>query len=178
MKITDMDGSGERPAGEALPSRREVDEIVNVRERNPEMEAGFERTRTPFGVNGKLTLGVTRIPGYHLHWIADYPGRLEQAEENGYEFVSKSEVKRSRASASDDSGERVTCISGSHDTGRPLTLHLMKIRDEWYKENQEFYAARTRAIEKQIKSGKIDGVSRPETYHPKGGHISVNTKLE
>jgi hypothetical protein len=35
MKITDMDGSGERPAGEALPSRREVDEIVNVRERNP-----------------------------------------------------------------------------------------------------------------------------------------------
>jgi hypothetical protein len=175
MKITDMDNDEQQP-GERLPSRHEVEEVVNVRERNPEMEQGFERTRTPFGVNGKLTLGVTKIPGYHLHWIADYPGRLEQAEENGYEYVSKKDVKRSRSS--DDAGDRVTCISGSHDTGKPLTLHLMKIRDEWYKENQEFYAARTRAIEQQIKAGKVDGVRRPETYHPKGGHISINTKLE
>jgi hypothetical protein len=178
MKITDSN-EGMEQSSERIPSRAAVSEVTNPRERNPEMEQGIPRTRTPFGV-GKLRLGVTSIPGYHLHWIADYPGRLEDAEENGYEFVTRGEVKLSNrtGSDSDSAGERVSRISGSHESGRPLTLHLMKIRNEWYAENQEYYASRTRAIEQQIKTGKIDGVSRPETYHPKGAGISLKTKLE
>lgn len=181
MKIADENAGEDQAAaqGERLPSREAVSEIANPRERNPDVEQALPRSRTPFGV-GKLRLGVSRIPGYHLHWIADYPGRLEDAQENGYEFVTLSEVRLTKRAGSDtdSAGDRVSRISGSHESGKPLTLHLMKIREEWYKENQEFYQSRTRAIEQQIKTGKIDGVSRPETYHPKGGHISINTKLE
>jgi hypothetical protein len=171
MKITDND--------ERLPSRNEVSEVANPRERNPEMDQTIPRTRQPFGV-GKLRLGVSTIPGYHMHWIADYPGRLEDAEENGYEYVTRDEVKLSKRLGDDSAsaGERVSRISGSHESGRPLVLHLMKLRQEWYEENQEFYASRTRAIEQQIKTGKIDGVRRPETYNPKGTGISLKTKLE
>lgn len=167
MKVTDNQ--------EGLPSRGEVEDAVNPRARNPEMEGTVPRTRTPFG-SGKLRLGVTKIPGYHLHWIADYPGRLEEAEDNGYEFVTAGEVKLSRDN--DSAGERVSRISGSHDSGKPLTLHLMKIKQEWYEENQEFYLARARKTEQQIRKGLIDGVRHPETYIPKGGRIGIDSKLE
>jgi hypothetical protein len=164
---------------ERIPSRAAVDDVVNPRARNPELEGGFERTRTMFGT-GKLTLAVTKIPGYHLHWIADYPGRLEDAEENGYEYVLRSEVKRARrrGNDTDSAGEYMTCISGSHDSGKPLTMHLMKIKQEWYEENCAFYQSRARKVDEQIKSGKIDGVRRPETYIPNGSRISIDTKRE
>lgn len=158
-----------------LPSRSEVQETLNVRARNPEMEEGLPRTRTPFG-HGKLRLGVTKLPGYHMHWIADYPGRLEEAEDNGYEYVTKAEVKLSRSS--DSASERISRITGAHETGRPLTLWLMKIKDEWYRENQEFYLERVRKVERQIKSGHIDGRMNPETYIPRGAPNRIATKLE
>jgi hypothetical protein len=169
MKISD------NQQGEGLPSRERVENELNVRARNPEMEQGLPRTRTPFG-SGKLRLGVTKIPGYHLHWIADYPGRLEEAQDNGYEFVTQGEVKLSRDN--DSAGERVSRISGSHDSGKPLTLHLMKIRDDWYEENQEYYLARARRTEQQIRKGMIDGVRHTENYIPKGGRIGIDSKLE
>jgi hypothetical protein len=165
---------------ERMPSREEVSEAVNPRARNPEMEQEIPRTRTPFG-SGRLRLGVTKIPGYHMHWIRNDPGRLEDAEANGYEYVTKSEVRLSRTSGADsaEAGERVSRISpGAQENGQPTILHLMKIREEWFRENQEFYLARSRAVEQQIKTGKIDGMRRPETYHPKGSHISIDTKLE
>src|ERR1700739_2574649 len=139
MKVTpegQVDAQGPELQQAPLPSRAEVRAELNVRERNPEMEESLPRTRTPFG-SGKLRLGVTKIPGYHLHWIADYPGRVGGGEENGYEVGTKGEVKLSRSS--DAAGERVSRITGAHDSGRPLTLWLMKIKEEWHAENQEFY---------------------------------------
>ena len=165
---------------ERMPSRGEVSETVNPRARNPEMEQEIPRTRTPFG-SGRLRLGVTKLPGFHMHWIRNDPGRLEDAESNGYEYVMKHEVRLSHQTGAEsaDAGERVSRISpGAQENGSPTILYLMKIKEEWYRENQEFYAARSRAVEMQIKTGKIDGVRRPETYMPKGSHISIDTKLE
>lgn len=172
MKISQEGGAG-------LPSRETVEEAVNPRARNEAVDGAFPRNRTPFGT-GKLRLGVTQIPGYHMHWIADYPGRLEEAQDNGYEPVLVSEVQASKrlGAATDSAGEFMTRISGSHESGRPMVLHLMKIRQDWYEENQAFYQKRSDAIDKQIKQGKIDGVRHPESYNPKGGRITIDTKLE
>ena len=54
----------------------------------------------------------------------------------------------------------------------------MKIRQDWYEENQEFYLSRARRTEQQIKKGMIDGVRHPENYVPKGGAIGIVSKLE
>jgi len=172
MKITDNEVEIQQAP---LPSRAEVQAELNVRARNPEMEQVNERTRTPFGV-GKLRLGVTKIPGYHMHWIADYAGRLEEAEDNGYEYVTKGEVRLSRSS--DSASERVSRVNGTHDNGRPLTLWLMKIKEEWYQENQDYYLARVRRTEQQIRTGHIDGKLHAENYIPKGRGIGLTTKRE
>ena len=177
MKITDND-QPEIQMVEALPSRREVEDAVNPRARNDEMDGQLPRTRTPFGV-GRLKLSVTKIPGFHLHWIADYPGRLDNAVENGYEFVKREEVQISRHTPNADLGEYVCAVdNSSHATGQPLKLYLMKIRQDWYEENQQFYLQRVRATERQIKTGKVDGMLDKDMYIPRGRRISVDTKLE
>lgn len=158
-----------------LPSRAEIQAELNVRARNDEMEQSVPRTRTPFGA-GKLRLGVTKIPGYHMHWIADYAGRIEEAEDNGYEFVTRGEVRLSRDS--DSASERVSRINGVHDTGSPLTLWLMKIREDWYEENQQYYLQRVKKVEAQLKGGYIGGKLHPENYIPKGATNSITTKRE
>lgn len=158
-----------------LPSRTMVQTELNSRARNDEMDQSITRTRTPFGA-GKLRLGVTKIPGYHMHWIADYAGRLEEAEGNGYEYVTNDEVKLSRGS--DSASQRVSRVNGVHDNGRVLTLWLMKIREDWYEENQQYYLERVRKVERQIKSGYIDGKRSPETYIPKGATNTISTKRE
>lgn len=161
---------------ENLPSRGEVEEQLNIRTRNPEIEGRIPREREMFG-DGLLRLGVTKIPGYHMHWIADYPGRLAQAERNGYEFVTRAEVKTSRTS--DDAGERVTHIKGSHESGEPFTLTLMKIRVEWYEENCQYYLERTRRVERQIKSGVVSGIQGAEHLRiPEKDRIGLTTKRE
>ena len=184
MKVTDNQPgqtSGQEPEilqSERLPSRTEVQETLNIRARNPEMDNAIPRTRTPFGV-GRLRLGVTKIPGYHLHWIADYAGRLENALDNGYEFVKRAEVKVSNRDIPGQDDDRLSVIDRStHETGKPLTLHLMKIKEEWYRENQEFYLERARAVQRQIKTGKIDGTLRKENYIPRGSTIDITNKLE
>lgn len=176
MKVLD-EGDNEQAR---MPSRAQVDEAVNPRTRNDEIDGDIPRNRTPFGV-GRLRLGVTNIPGYHLHWIANYPGRLEDAEANGYEFVTRAEVKLSKGLGADsvDAGEYVSRISpGAHENGQPFVLHLMKLRNEWYEENQQFYQSRCNAVDAQMRAGKINGKRQPEMYHPKGGRISIDTKLE
>ncbi len=111
--------------------------------------------------------------------VTDNDGGMDTASER---IPSRAEVEQVNARARNPEMEgEIPRTRAPFGVGRlrlGVTKILMKIREEWYQENQEFYQARTRAIETQIKTGKIDGALRPETYHPKGGRISINTKLE
>lgn len=80
-------------------------------------------TRTKLGIDKK-------IEGYHLHWINDTVGRLYDAEQGGYEFVSPSEVGAS------DEGNRVKRRVGVNEDNTPLFAYLMKIREDWWLEDQ------------------------------------------
>lgn len=141
-------------------------------------ETGVKKTRkkrgTFNGTEGKMTVNNT-IPGYHLHWLNDTPGRISQALENGYEFVAPEEVggvtNSNVTNRNTDLGEKVRVLVGHDDQGQPLFAYLMKIEQEWYDEDQQLVQARNDKIDNAIRNGKIvgDGKDTDGFYLPKGG---------
>lgn len=121
------------------------------------------RPRIPMSVP-QLKLSVPDIPGYHLHWMLGTPERLAQAHAAGYEFVDSDEVKvnNSRGFADDaeesgstDMGSRVTVVAGG-DTdsgGQSIRLVLMKLREEWWQEDQKKLEARSDELAQALRAG-------------------------
>jgi hypothetical protein len=64
-------------------------------------------------------------------------------------------------------GDKVSRIVGYTDKGDPIHAFLMKIKNEWFKENQAFYQKRNDAIDTAIRSGNTNSVENG--YSPKEG---------
>lgn len=107
-------------------------------------------------------LATPSIPGFHLHWMNDVPGRLAQAKQGGYEFVLPEETQvnsrdlagDSTLSGSTDMGTRVSVVVGQDEHGNPLRAYLMKIREEWYKQDQADQQNRVDDIDMAMRQGK------------------------
>ena len=106
-----------------------------------------ERQRIPFSTP-QQRLAVPDIPGYKTYWFRGEPTRIERALQAGYEFVDRGEVKlnnrdllgsSSVEDGNSDLGTRVSIVaSGELDkAGQPARLILMKIKEEWWKKDQE-----------------------------------------
>lgn len=70
--------------------------------------------KTAFG-SFQLKLAVPPIPGYYQHWFSDKPGRVGEAENNGWSFVNDKAEKKERR------------VVGEARDGSPLNAYLMKI---------------------------------------------------
>ena len=115
---------------------------------------GAERKRIPMSVPVQK-LSVPDIPGYHLHWFQGTPERLERALEGGYEFVDEIETSvpdaglggTSTRTGNTDLGTRVSIVAGKEvgADGQPIRLVLMKIKQEWYEEDQKLVEERNQA---------------------------------
>lgn len=123
-------------------------------------EAAEVRTRIPMSVP-RARLSTPDIPGFHCHWINDHPGRVAQAVQAGYVFVSKSEalvtvpdLAGSLVGEGTDLGDRVSLVVGRGEGGTPLRAYLMKIRQEWYHEDQRAHIAHVDAIHEALRQGK------------------------
>lgn len=127
-----------------------------------------ERTRVPMSLPLQK-LAVPEIPGYHLHWIMGSPSRIAQAIKGGYEFVNDDEVdvvntglaNDPRESGNTDMGSRVSVIAGSDtgEDGREQRLYLMKIKEEWWQEDQELLAQRNEQVAAAIRGGRHVGAN-------------------
>jgi hypothetical protein len=136
----------------ALPTRRRIP-----------MSVPLARLEVPEGV----------CPGYHLHWFLGTPNRLQRAQDGGYEFVNRSEVyinNRDLAgdvtqSGNTDLGDRVSIVDGdgAGEDGQASRLYLMKIREEWYNEDQAILARRNAGIAAAITAGAQKGDQSKET---------------
>ena len=155
---------------------------------SPEQKRGEETTlrkRIPMSVP-RAKLSTPDIPGFRCHWVNDYVGRIEQAQQGGYEFVEREEsmiFANNPANATQgvgtDLGSRVSVVVGEKD-GFPLRAYLMKIRNEWYQEDQRANEGRVDAIEQATRQGQQDtggsdgthryvkSVSMKSTYSRKG----------
>ena len=139
-----------------------------------------ERVRNVFNATqAKLTVNK-QIPGYHLHIFNDEPGRIQTAIDGGWEFVTPDEVggvKDSVTSGNTDLGDKVRFLVGTSEKGDGLYAYLMKIKEEWWQEDQAEIQKRNDRVDDAIRSGVnvASGTSAEGFYTPKGG-ISYKTK--
>lgn len=138
----------------------------------PASDGAVRRKRSVFnGTKGKLSVDAN-IPGYHLHILNDAGTRIQDALDNGYTFVKPEEVSgisENVVSRNGDLGDsRIRFLVGSTDKGDPMYAYLMKIRQEWYEEDQTELNAKNDKIDAAIRKGHITG-NDPMLYVPKDG---------
>ena len=140
---------------------------TKVAERASEKPNRRKKNATFGGLNKKLDVDK-QIEGYHLHWLNDTPGRIAGALESGYEHVKEKEVF-----SYTDSEEFVKRHVGATDTGTSMVAYLMKIRQDWYEEDQADIQAQNDKFESAIRQGKLDA----PTNSYGGANIVTNNKF-
>jgi hypothetical protein len=120
------------------------------------------------GTQGKLHI-AHQIEGYHTHIFNDSPGRIAFAQDVGYEFVSPDEiggVSINVVSRNTDVGDKVRFLVGTAETGEALYAYLMKIRQEFYEEDQNEAQAKIDLVDEAIRGGRLtgDGQSADHRY--------------
>lgn len=135
-----------------------------------------ERKRIPMSTPVQK-LESPDVPGFHLHWFQGTPERIQRALDGGYEFVDARDVKVNNVSLGTDSvvsgntdmGSRVSVVSGSEvgRDGQPIRLILMKIKQEWFDEDQKVLENRNEQVATALRGGMMgaekDG--RGDTQH-------------
>lgn len=137
------------------------------------------RKRIPMSIPQRK-LEVPEIEGYHLHWFLGT--NIARAQQGGYEFVEEKDVSiNNRSVATDatlsgnaDLGSRVSVISGAGANGQPESLYLMKIKEEWWREDQQVLEARNQQIMDAIYRSK-EGLATAEDRAVDKGSKYVKT---
>lgn len=137
----------------------------------PAVDGATRKRRNVFnGTEAKL--GVrSQIPGYHLHIFTDVGSRIQEAIDSGYEFVTPTEiggVSENVVSRNGDLGERIRYLVNPRAEGTEQFGYLMKVRQEWFEEDQAELQAKNNRIDSAIRKGKMGGDS-PQFYVPNGG---------
>lgn len=114
--------------------------------------------------------------GYHVHWINDEYGAVQQAQAADYEFVHPSEA-RSVGSAelhegNTDLGEKVSKIVTKGNP--PVRAYLMKIKQELYDEDRKATEALNQQVDKALVEGHSGGANIENQYTPEGGGVNLN----
>ncbi len=115
-------------------------------------------SRVPFGVaRTKLEVPMT-MEGYHLHWVNDSAGRIQEAQRGGYTFVEPKEVQAA------DTGTQVKRLVGRNEDGSAMYAYLMKIEREFYDEDQQTIQSEVDQFDRAIKRGTLEEVSGDKRY--------------
>lgn len=123
-----------------------------------EAERPRRKERIPFGVPQSRLSVPLQIPGYHLHFINDSPGRLQQAQLGGYTFVAPSEV----GLGGTETQYRV--LAGRNEDGSAMYAYLMKIEQEFYEEDQKLHQKTVDQFDDAIRRGKIEDRGNENRY--------------
>jgi len=117
------------------------------------------KERIPFGVT-RTKLGVkAEIPGYVLRWINDVGGRIMQAQQGGYAFVTPKEI------GSEDKESQVKRIVGKVESGGPMYAYLMKIEKTFYDEDRATSQKEVDKFDAAIKSGTLEQRAGDNRYN-------------
>lgn len=111
---------------------------------NPATGAAERRSRPPRRPmsTSRRRLETPEIPGHHLHWFKE--DNVPLALDAYYEFVDKNEVSMNQLNVSlsevshgTDLGSRVSLIADKSESGSPVRAYLMKIKEEYWLEDQK-----------------------------------------
>jgi hypothetical protein len=135
----------------------------------PTADGSTRKRRSVFnGTESKISVNH-QIPGYHLYVFTDTGSRIQQALDSGYEFVRPDEVggvSENVVSRNGDLGERIRFLVNPRLEGSEQYGYLMKIRQEWYEEDQAALQSKNNLIDASIRKGKA---ASEGFYVPQGG---------
>jgi len=105
-------------------------------------------------------------------WINDSAGRLQQAQQGGYDFVQDPTITIGDAEdGNSDLGSSVSRVVGKNEDGTPLRAYLMEIPKEMYDEDQKAKQAELDKVDEAIQKGQHQNTLGPRGYVPPGGII-------
>lgn len=110
-------------------------------------------SRTPVGTRNILTI-KGKDPNYVYRVVNDVDDRISQFQEAGYEFVDNEAVE-----VGDKRVNKATSLgSAKHlSVGQGQKAFVMRIRKEWYEEDQARKLAHVAEIERATKEKALDG---------------------
>lgn len=162
----------------ALTPQEKMERVEAARDPANQVRSSTDRGERPRrgvfnGTSQKLNVS-TEIPGYHMHIFNDVPGRIEEALSAGYEFVSPDEIGSiagNVVSRNTDLGDKVRFLVGAAEGGGGLYAYLMKIRQEWFEEDQEDQQRANDRVDQAIRSGQNTkaGTNTDGFYVPREG---------
>lgn len=94
---------------------------------------------------------------YEPRWFNDDPGRLARAEAAGYEFVHPDEIdgvgEKEVHGGNTDLGSKVSRVTGKTEEKQAIRSYLMKIKREYYDEDQRAKEIQNRMVDDALRSG-------------------------
>ena len=110
-------------------------------------------TRTPIGTRNILTV-KGKDPNYEYRIVNDVEDRITQFQEAGYEVVQSEsvEVGDKRAASGTSIGSAKTL-----SVGQGTKAYLMRIKKEWYTEDQQAKQGQVNEIERATQEKALSG---------------------
>lgn len=126
--------------------------------------------RVPFGSHRTKLQVEDEFKGYVLRWFNDVDGRLQRAEEGGYQYVEKSEVPRlGQGQIHQDNTDLNSRVSKVVSRGEPvIRAYLMKISEKYYKEDQAAKESVNAQYDESLRRGEPGGNVVTNQYVPRG----------
>lgn len=114
--------------------------------------------RTPVGSRNRISVS-NQEAGYVYRVVNDLDDRVSQLENNGWEFVNASDTKvgDTRADNASSVGSKA-----SVSVGQGVKAYVMRIKKDWYDEDQQAKQAQVDALENTMKQD----VRRAADYGP------------
>lgn len=129
--------------------------------------------RQPIRARGRLNVNG-KDPNYVYRFVNDIGDRVQMFQEAGYELVDKSDHKigDNRLDIASPDGTHAKVSVGISPKGEAQRAYLMRIKREWYEEDQEAKQAEIRQVQEQIKNPNIDGTyGKIQTEDVRGGRL-------
>lgn len=127
---------------------------ANIEDKNAETTS-VRPNRIPIGNRPKLAV-VGKEPGYEYRWVNDTPGRISLFKQGGWELCTNDEVDVGNFRAEESSGEgSLACQVVDGGTG--LKAYVMKIKKEWFLEDQARAEDEVRKNEETLLPNYNDG---------------------
>lgn len=123
--------------------------------RNVENQAEVRPARVPVGMRPKLAV-VGKNPNFVYRWVNDTPGRISLFKQGGWELCTNDEVDVGNFTAEQSSGEgSLACQVVDGGTGQKA--YVMKIKKEWFLEDQAAQEDEIRRNEETLQPNYNDG---------------------
>jgi hypothetical protein len=126
------------------------------------------RERVPFSANRRRLALHKELDGFVTRWFNDQDDRLQRAEDAGYQYVHRKEIgqvgDKDISNGNTDVNSRVSRVVGRNVNGQPIRAYLMKIRKDWYEQDQAKKEEVNKRVDDAIRAGTSGGANVQNQY--------------